>query len=29
LGKKLKKEGSSITTEILTRFLDRKHWVKK
>jgi len=27
LGKKLKKEGTSITTEILKRFFDRKHWV--
>ena len=27
LGKKLKQEGTSITTEILKRFLDRKLWV--
>ena len=26
LGKKLKQEGTSITTEILKRFLDRKLW---
>ena len=26
LGKKLQQEGTSITTEILKRFFDRKHW---
>ena len=29
LGKKLQQEGTSITTEILKRFFDRKHWTRK
>ena len=29
LGKKLQQEGTSITTEILKRFFDRKHWTGK